>query len=211
MLKIFFVRHGETTANQIGIMLGHKDGELSPLGKEQAKRTGQFLADEKFSVIYSSDLNRSKETTEYLSSFHPDVPVVYTSELRERFLGKYEGTDKHVYGWTKEFQTFALNDPFIESREALFARAKKFLDFLMEHHENETVLISSHSAFGKAFLAVITQYTPEYVMDAPRLSNASVSAYEIYPDKSFKEVYFNYDKHLSSINKKEFENMMYIS
>lgn len=211
MLKIFFVRHGETTANKAGVMLGHLEGELSPLGKEQARLSGLFLANESFSVIYSSDLNRAKQTTKLLALFHSETPIIYTSEIRERFLGKYQSRDKQDFGWTKAFQTFALNDPFIESREGLFARAKKFLDFLLEHHNNGTVLISSHSAFGKAFIGVINHYTPEDLLDAPRLNNASVSCYEVNDDKSYRELYFNYVDHLRHIDKKALNPHIYIS
>ena len=173
-MKLYFVRHGETTANHSGIMLGHLNGELTSKGIEQAESVGEFLINESFDIIYSSDLNRAVQTTDAISKFQSDVPIVYTSDLRERYLGKYQGESKSKFGWNKSFQVYSLGDSDIESRTQILGRARNFLDFLLEHNSNDVVLIVSHSAFGKAFLGVIRKHSAVQILETSKLNNASI-------------------------------------
>ncbi|MFT4326835.1 MAG: histidine phosphatase family protein [Candidatus Woesearchaeota archaeon] len=69
--EIYLVRHGQTFAN-LDIS---KPKELTPLGKKQAKKTAQFLKKKSFDVMYSSTMNRAKDTAAIISKFHKKVPI----------------------------------------------------------------------------------------------------------------------------------------
>ncbi|MGL4688013.1 MAG: phosphoglycerate mutase family protein, partial [Fusobacteriaceae bacterium] len=58
MLKIYFVRHGQTEWNKLSKFQGNKDSNLTTLGIEQAKKLGEKLFNDnlKFDKIYSSPL-----------------------------------------------------------------------------------------------------------------------------------------------------------
>lgn len=45
-IRLLFTRHGETEENQKGIICGQQPGTLTNLGRQQAKKIGQYLAKE---------------------------------------------------------------------------------------------------------------------------------------------------------------------
>ena len=65
--RLLFVRHGQSLGNLTGRFLGITDLDLSPLGAVQARRTADYLKDEKIDVIYASDLIRACHTAQPLS------------------------------------------------------------------------------------------------------------------------------------------------
>ena len=44
MKEIYFIRHGQTNENSLGIRQGSEfDSELNELGRQQAKKSGKYL------------------------------------------------------------------------------------------------------------------------------------------------------------------------
>lgn len=63
-MKIMITRHRETIEGLRGEALGgRKHGHLAPSGIEQARALAKNLREEKFDAIYSSYLQRAKDTT----------------------------------------------------------------------------------------------------------------------------------------------------
>src|SRR3989344_5231524 len=91
-MRLILTRHGETIENKMGIIQGHLPGKLSKLGKEQAKKLAKRLKNEKIDFIYSSDLARAADTAKEIAKFHPIIPVEFVEDLRERYLGSFQGT-----------------------------------------------------------------------------------------------------------------------
>ena len=62
--SIYFIRHGETHANEQNYLAGGIDVPLSDLGKRQAKEAGQMILKKglKFDEVHTSDLIRTKIT-----------------------------------------------------------------------------------------------------------------------------------------------------
>ena len=56
---------GETEENRLGIIQGQADTPLNETGKQQARRVGQRLACENFTRIFSSDLSRAKDVSDW--------------------------------------------------------------------------------------------------------------------------------------------------
>lgn len=79
---IVLVRHGQYFEK------GKKDEEqkLTPLGREQAVKTGKRLAeylpkDHTFKLIRQSNMTRAKETAEIIATFFPNVPLLPPNAL----------------------------------------------------------------------------------------------------------------------------------
>jgi len=89
-MEIVFIRHGESTANQRGIIQGQGDYPLSQRGKEQARLTARALESLPFSCIYTSPLIRAKETAQIINGPH-NSPLLELTELMEYNLGEFEG------------------------------------------------------------------------------------------------------------------------
>lgn len=83
-MKLILIRHGESVQNQIlhqsktpdGIVSKIADPELTQLGKQQAKITGLFLANEDLGEIMTSALQRAVATTNTIVEFNTRTPLV---------------------------------------------------------------------------------------------------------------------------------------
>lgn len=65
-MKMYLVRHCETSWNAIGKLQGHRDITLNEVGVLQARLLGDRLKSVKVSKIYSSPLMRAKETADII-------------------------------------------------------------------------------------------------------------------------------------------------
>jgi alpha-ribazole phosphatase len=90
MTRLCLVRHGQTDWNLEGRYQGQSDVPLNETGRNQARALAQKLKGYPFAAIYTSDLERSKETAKFLAeTLH--LPVTCDSRLREINQGQWEG------------------------------------------------------------------------------------------------------------------------
>lgn len=87
-MKLFLVRHGQTTANNEKIYVGQSDVMLTEEGREQARRIHPVLAKFPFGKVYTSDLSRAIDTQELALPF---AGAVHTKLLREMDVGSAQG------------------------------------------------------------------------------------------------------------------------
>jgi broad specificity phosphatase PhoE len=89
-MRLFLVRHGETEYNRRGLALGRDDVPLNERGVWQARRTGEALADEPLTAVYSSPLKRALATAEQVAAPH-GLEVRVEERLIEMEIGEAEG------------------------------------------------------------------------------------------------------------------------
>jgi broad specificity phosphatase PhoE len=89
-MKIYVVRHGETTWNKEEVFRGRKDIPLNDTGLWQAERTGAFFADKGVSAIYSSPLARAKQTASRIGEASR-VPIKVDDAFIDMDFGPWEG------------------------------------------------------------------------------------------------------------------------
>ncbi|MDO4198326.1 MAG: histidine phosphatase family protein [Erysipelotrichaceae bacterium] len=161
-MKVYIIRHGETSANKMGVFQGWTDLELNESGVFLAAETGKALKKEniRFDVCYSSPLIRAKETARLvLENSDNDCPVIYDERIKEINNGDYElakikGAEgefkKFVDGWMSE--GFSVGRfPNGESAEDVIKRTQEFL-FELIKKDYDSVLISTHGAALRAML-----------------------------------------------------------
>lgn len=90
-VRIFIIRHGQTDHNVTKVLQGHLDIDLNDHGKNQADTVAKYLSSIPFDFFVSSDLLRCQNTTKPILSYHPDVPLKLTENLRERNMGVVQG------------------------------------------------------------------------------------------------------------------------
>ena len=101
-MKLYLVRHGQSTGNIGGTLMGQSDHPLTPLGEAQARAAARRLAQVGPMPIFSSDLPRARSTADYIvgawmagggAGATVDRPASLTLDprLREISLGDYEG------------------------------------------------------------------------------------------------------------------------
>lgn len=98
MYQIVLLRHGESVWNKENRFTGWTDVDLSPLGIEEATRSGRVLREAGFTfdLAYTSVLKRAIRTL-WLVLDEMDlmwIPVVRPWELNERHYGALQGLNK---------------------------------------------------------------------------------------------------------------------
>ena len=84
MSKIYIVRHGQDEDNANGLLNGHRDKELTALGRQQAKVIAGKLKGDGIDVIYTSPLKRAYETAEIIAKELQIDQVIRDENLKER-------------------------------------------------------------------------------------------------------------------------------
>lgn len=82
-MKIYLVRHGETTGDLEDRYGGDYDDHLTPHGKDQSLAAAKKLVGGGIEIIYTSPKIRAQETASIFKESLP-VPVVTLNDLRER-------------------------------------------------------------------------------------------------------------------------------
>lgn len=163
--EVYLIRHGETRWNRERRVQGHWDEPLSPQGKEQARRLGEFLRDIPFDVIYSSDLARAAQTAACVAADR-GLDVHQLPSLRERNLGEWEGLlideviQRHPEHWRTIWHQGGQYG--VEKVEETTRRMTDTLGKLVRHHPDQRIAVVSHGGSINAFLAVASdgQYGP---------------------------------------------------
>jgi broad specificity phosphatase PhoE len=199
-MRLIIVRHGETNENVREIVQGQTYGTLSEKGRKQAKLLAQRLKDEKLDIIFSSDLERARDTTVEIVKFHPGVPVEYTALIRERNLGSFEGrTIAELRAAQKEegMPKYKWVPPDGESYLHILERARKFLDRIMKEHRDKTVLVVSHGGFIRSLLSLVLD-KPIREMSEAKVPNTCVNILELKSDHKFEVRVLSSVDHLDS-------------
>jgi len=88
--ELVLIRHGETDWNREMRWQGQTDVPLNPTGVRQAKAAAESLRGTKLDAIYTSDLERARQTAEAVAAA-TGARVRSDRRLREIQLGAWEG------------------------------------------------------------------------------------------------------------------------
>lgn len=149
--RYFLMRHGQSQANVADIIIsrpetGVSEYGLTPLGREQARRSAESSDLDSTTVIVASDFLRTRETAETVREVLSASGVTLEPGLRERNFAELEGRQGELY---KEVWELDSVDPHntlhgAESPFALAQRVELVLKKLEASYRNQTVLLVSH-------------------------------------------------------------------
>jgi probable phosphoglycerate mutase len=88
--RVLAIRHGETAWNVDARIQGQLDIPLNELGLWQAARVATALSEESIDAVYSSDLQRARQTAQPIADVL-GLPLALEPGLRERGFGSFEG------------------------------------------------------------------------------------------------------------------------
>ena len=135
MGKLILVRHGQTEMNAQSLYFGKLNPPLNDLGISQACQAKEKLLDIDYDIIYSSPLERAKQTAEICN--YLDKEIIFDSNLEEINFGIFEGltfkqiSEKYpneVKKMEEDWKSF--NYVTGESPKEMFQRAVSFLKTL---------------------------------------------------------------------------------
>ena len=148
-MKLYVVRHGETTHNQLGLVQGDTESDLSERGIEDAKKLNDLVSTLSIDYVISSPLRRAKDTARLMTD--DKYEIIIDERLRERNYGLSEGkpVDEEL---TKKYWDFNLNTDIndVEKVRDLLSRISSFIEEIRFKYSDKNVLVVSHSAVLRA-------------------------------------------------------------
>lgn len=164
-IRLYLIRHGRTVWNEQGLMQGWGNSELTEEGVKGAKLTGLALNDVPFIAAYSSCLQRTIDTANYILG-ERNIPLFQHNGLNEHYFGSWEGINVELIRQTQEFQQM-VTDPVNykaltnggETWEQLAVRTTKAIDDIIRIHDNGNILIVSHGHTVRLLMAIFAGAT----------------------------------------------------
>ncbi|MFH1505760.1 MAG: histidine phosphatase family protein [archaeon] len=197
-MKLILVEHAQSVANALGINQGHKEYELSPLGREQARKLALRLKDEKIDFAYSSDLTRAKDTAKEILKFHSGTELVCLEELREKNKGSYQG--KHTNVLKEDLKKLGISYEdydFKGGEKETFVRKRtlEFYEKILEKHKGKTVLVVTH---GGPYVNLLLHLLGRPRKDSKicKLKSAAMTVIEVDDEGNHKIKLLSCVKHL---------------
>ena len=151
--RYFAVRHGNSLANQQGIIVSHPQNGVSEYGLSE---TGQLQVIESVSqdrqldattLIVSSDFRRARETAEIIHrQLDCHSSVSFDQRLRERDFGELELGPDSAYADVWQEDEINENNQLraVESPNQVMARVSKLVSDYESSYSEATVLLVSH-------------------------------------------------------------------
>lgn len=162
MKPCVLLRHGETA--MAGRFCGHSDPPLIDAGRQQIEQAASQLRIRP-DVIYTSDLNRARQSAEVLASKF-GIPVLIRPGLREIGFGDWEGLSWHEIEeqfpvesrqWIASYPYGSI--PFGEPYEEFRKRVLEEMAFLSAESESRSLVAVTHAGFMTTALSEIYAYT----------------------------------------------------
>ena len=152
-MKVWVIRHGESEANQNGLLTGWLDVPLTEKGMEEAALVQQVLSGVRFDKIYASDLARAKSTAEIAI---PGCEYETVEMLREINVGTIAGQplavvkDQSIRSLTKDGYSSFGGESRVEFRDRVAAFMK-----IIEAEGCENIAVFSHAGVIRNFLDIV--------------------------------------------------------
>jgi broad specificity phosphatase PhoE len=195
-LRLWLVRHGESTWNAIGRVQGWADPPLSKLGVWQAERAAQRLVHVKLAAIYASTLQRAFQTAHIIADA-VGLPVIADPRLREHGMGEATGMiwgrDAFFSRWP--FLTEIANQgkpirtyiPGSEPHNAFINRVNRAIQAIRQVHAKGDVAVVAHGGVFRHYLADLLNAS----LGKAELSFGNVSISQVeYTEDGFAKIRF---------------------
>ena len=150
MTELLLIRHGETDWNRQGRFQGQSDVPLNSAGHAQAQRLAARLAAEPQDALFTSDLQRARQTAAPLAAAWARTPVALAG-LREQNFGMLEGLQASTIqaqhpvlwaGWLQQDLDFAA--PGGESQRQFYTRVLAAVQALAAAHAGQRLVVVTH-------------------------------------------------------------------
>ena len=181
MTRVIIVRHGQSSYNTERRIQGRTDAsQLTEKGQNQATKLGKALSNILFNAIYSSPLQRAKQTAEIIHSelaiptgtsavvqtsdklLEIDLPLwerMLTAEVKEKYAEDYKTWHEHPDELRMLLQDAAGTKEHFPVL-SLYEQAREFWQEILPHHQGETILIVGHNGINRALISTALGISP---------------------------------------------------
>ncbi len=206
--RIFLVRHGETNWNKEGRFQGQIDIPLNENGKDQARRTFEYLRNISFNKAFSSSMHRPYETAQIILQKDKDLKIEKIDSLVEISHGLWEGKLESeirekwpllLKNWHDKPEEVIM--PEGESIKDVSERSIKAFDKIcLSQKENDLSLLVAHDAVNKTLICNILgiNYSNIWMI---KQGNGGITIIDLFEDPSKPPVVsaLNITTHLGGI------------
>jgi len=206
-VKVYFVRHGESTFNALGIHQ-HREVPLSGTGKKQAVFVAKRFATIPIDVIIASPFMRTRQTVEAINAV-VQKEILYTELLKEvkrpTVVERKSVVDPQVLKVKQAIQDHYSDEDWHHSDEENFfdlrRRAEAFIAYL-EDVKEENVLVATHGMILRMIVASMflgKSVTPEIFLQFElffKTKNTGITVCERDKDGVWQLLVWNDHAHL---------------
>ena len=179
MTLLLLIRHGENEYTRKGKLAGWTPGvSLNEAGQKQAAALAERLKDAPLKAVYSSPLERARETAAPLAAAHK-LNVSVMDGLGEVRYGQWQGQSLKRLARTRLWRTVqglpsAMQFPGGETFRAVQSRAVEAVEGIVRAHPKAAVAVVSH---GDVIKLVVAHYLglPLDLFQRLSISTASVT------------------------------------
>ena len=181
---IIFLRHGQAENNTKKILAGRSPGvNLTETGIGQAEQSGRMLKELNISAIYSSPIDRAIQTANIVGN-HCDLEVVTDDRLIELDMGKFtkmpydEIFARHGNVFLKFYEgSEEVSKNGVETFSQVQKRVFEMVDFVIDKHKNENVVLVTHMDPIKAMIGKVLKLRSEVLFELI-IANASLNVFK---------------------------------
>jgi broad specificity phosphatase PhoE len=195
-LRVWLVRHGESTWNAIGRVQGWSDPPLSELGEWQAEQVARRLASVELAAVYTSTLQRAFQTAQIIAD-KLDLTPVPDPRLREHGMGEATGMvwGREAFFTRWPFLTEIANQgkpirthiPGAEPLDTFINRVNAAIHAIRQAHTQGDVAVVAHGGVVRAYLADLMKAS----LGSAEFSFGNVSISQVeFTEENFAKVRF---------------------
>ena len=206
--RIFLIRHGETNWNKEGRFQGQIDIPLNENGKDQARKTSEYLRNITFNKAFSSSMNRPFETAKIILQNNNDIKIEKIDALVEISHGLWEGKleveireewPSLLKNWHEKPEVVVM--PEGESIKDVSERSlEAFGKICLSQKDNDLTLLVAHDAVNKTLICNMLglNYSDIWMI---KQGNGGITVIDIFSDNSKSPVIssLNITTHLGGI------------
>lgn len=181
-VRLYLVRHAESTWNAEGRVQGQADPPLSERGLAQAERLAERFRGEPIDALYSSPLERARQTAERIAEATA-LETQIDDRLKEHNMGLFTGLVwreivEQFPEFARAWMERAMDMPGGEKQAAFHMRATGVMQDIAARHPDGRIVVVSHGGILGEYLAHLLGLDPER-RPPFRFDNASVSVVEV--------------------------------
>ena len=181
---IIFLRHGQAENNTKKILAGRSPGvNLTETGIQQAEQAGKMLKTLNISTIYSSPIDRALQTAKTVAQ-HCELEPLIDDRLIELDMGKFTMMpyDEIFAKYGNVFLKFyegseEVSENGVETFSKVQKRVFDMVDFVVNKHKNENVVLGTHMDPIKAMIGKVLSLKPEILFELI-IANASLNIFK---------------------------------
>ena len=200
-MDLLVIRHGQSEADILKVIEGRANFNLTELGHKQAEAMAKWVNENySINIIYSSPLNRAKQTAEYISKI-TGIEIIFENDLMEwnngliAGLSREEANEKYPeqekYPHTRIYE----QESYIDFR----MRAETILSKIINENDGgKTIVMVSH---GGMINMLFKSFMESPMNGKISIKNSDTGIHHWKVNNGNKEIILcNSNEHLKNIN-----------